>query len=236
MTAERKRREAMYVEGLAKAEAETVGQILSQKRSLQGLNEVIDNARGFAEAMTNKIRHPDSPPVACREGCAWCCHQNVRVTAPEVFQLASYIDRTMAPDVAQRVRANIAATAPRVRGTNAVARGKLRVPCPLLVDNRCTVYAVRPLACAEFTSFDVEQCKSAMGTTFREIIHEKARLVAYKAIQLGLARGLKHSLRKCETQPLELTAALPVAVANPDAAEKWLRGEPIFAGAHLQPD
>jgi hypothetical protein len=35
---------------------------------------------------------------------------------------------------------------------------------------------------------------------------------------------------------LEFTAAVRVAMEHPDACERWLAGEPVFAGCEAKPD
>jgi Fe-S-cluster containining protein len=77
--------------------------------------------------------------VACKAGCAACCHMNVTVSALEAKQItaatgrrASQIDVTRSHDLAE------------FDG----------VPCPFLLDSKCSIYEVRPFACRRHVSFD----------------------------------------------------------------------------------
>jgi len=152
---------------LSDAETDAVSKILQGSEPDRAALAVIENAAGFAERMTRKVRHPDSPPVACKKGCSWCCH-------------------TAAP-------------------------------------------------CAEFTSYDVEVCKRGYDSGFKmgSVIHEKARMVVFHAVQRGLFAGLRNSLPKADTSVLELTAAVLDAIAVPSGATEWFQGAPLFASAHL---
>jgi hypothetical protein len=115
------------------------------------------------------------------------------------------------------------------------ARAKLRVPSAFLADGRCTIYPVRPLACAEFTSFDVQVCKRGQRIGFKpgSVIHEKARMLVYYAVQQGLTDGLRDALPGTDTTPLELTSAVVSALDSSDAEASWISGGNVFAKAHL---
>lgn len=106
------------------------------------------------------------------------------------------------------------------RGLTSQQRVGIPKPCAFLQDNRCVIYPVRPLACAEFTSYDVQVCKRGKRVGFKPgaVTHEKARLLAYGAVQRGLFEGLKRAVPQSDCEPLELTAASLVALDAPDAA------------------
>jgi hypothetical protein len=97
------------------------------------------------------------------------------------------------------------------------------------------VYSVRPLACAEFTSFNVDDCKRGQreGFSLGSVIHEKARMVVYHAVQKGLSEGLKRVLPAADNAPLELTAGVLIALETLDAEASWIAGSTLFSGAHL---
>ena len=59
-------------------------------------------------------------------------------------------------------------------------------------------------------------------------MHEKARLLAYSAVQNGLNDGLQKALPQADTKWLELTAAVVQVLATDRAEERWLAGENVF--------
>jgi Fe-S-cluster containining protein len=235
MTDDQRLKEEEFSRKLRDAESETVCNILSQGSTPDGVQEVVENASGFAEATAQKFRHPATPAVACKEGCTWCCFQSVRVSAPEAFRIARFLSREVMvaarTDVVNRLRKLDKVT----RGLTPKARAKLRVPCAFLADGRCTIYPVRPLACAEFTSFDVQSCKRGQRIGFKpgSVIHEKARMLVYYAVQQGLTDGLREALPGTDTTPLELTAAVVSALDSSNAEASWISGGNVFATAHL---
>lgn len=77
--------------------------------------------------------------VACRSGCADCCRMNVTISDLEARQIAVHTGRAVA-----KVSASIRHPIETYRG----------VPCPFLVESRCSIYAQRPRACRQHVSFD----------------------------------------------------------------------------------
>jgi Fe-S-cluster containining protein len=84
----------------------------------------------------SKVREPF---VACKDGCASCCHMNVSLTAAEANRLGQAIGRRPL---------NLLRTIKRSLDHFA---GQ---PCPFLdAGHRCSIYAHRPLACRKHSSF-----------------------------------------------------------------------------------
>lgn len=223
-------------ERIRQAQQEAVSEVLLPSPSPDLVQRVIEDAVGFAEAVTAKHRHPDSPPVACTTGCAHCCYQLVGVSAPEVFRIVRYIKESMSitqqSEVIERSRNLDKAT----RGANAKARINVKKPCAFLDGDRlCSIYPVRPLACSEFTSFNVQDCKRGQRIGFKPlgIIHEKARMLAFNAVRQGMQDGLAIALPDVDNKWLELTAAVVTAFDRQDTEETWLNGQDIFAKSHL---
>jgi Fe-S-cluster containining protein len=175
---------------------------------------------------------PPDPPLACREGCAWCCHRVVGVSAPEVLRVVAFLrDNLSAPEL-QAARDRVAQTEARRRALRHDGWAAARLPCPLLVDGRCSVYPARPLTCRGYNSSDAHRCESF--TTSRQHVEVPVHVPQQRLATLmldGVLSGVTESGLRGEL--LELTAALQVALGEPDAAERWLRGEPVFTPARL---
>jgi len=233
-TSEQKQKEEELSAGLRGAEREAVIQILLHDSTRTGLMHVLNNATGFAESMAAKFRHPRTPAVDCKKGCSWCCYQTVSVTAPEAFTIAEFIQSSDNPSEIEARLAKLQEVNQRTRTLGPRERTKQHVPCAFLEKEQCFIYEVRPLACSEFTSMDVDDCKRAYRVGFKPkgIVHEKARMIAFYAVQQGLLEGLRESLPASDSAPLELTGAV-IAAMGPGAAEAWLAGEQIFNQAHL---
>lgn len=223
-------------ERIRSAQESAVSEVLLPVPSPDLLQRVIEDADGFAEAATAKHRAPFSPDVACAVGCSYCCYQLVGVSAAEVFRITRYMrDRLLDAQratVVEHVRQLDKAT----RGMNSKARLGVKKSCTFLApDGKCSIYPVRPLACSEFTSFNIQDCKRGKRLGFKQfgVIHEKARMVVFNAVRQGLQDGMAQSLPKVDSKWLELTAAVVAALDTPEAEEKWLDGADFFARSHL---
>ena len=186
-----------------------------------------DAARRAVELFELSLKHnPPEAALACARGCAYCCHSFVTATAPEVFLVAKTL-RAAGDDLTAAIA--------RVRATNAVTRGLGKVdrfakrqPCSMLVAGECGAYAGRPLACRAFASFSLPKCQEAFATGREDIptpaINGLLRRACNQALWSALAAvGLPFTL-------FELNQALLVALENPEAEQRWLKGEDVFAG------
>jgi hypothetical protein len=186
--------------------------------------------RGFDRSMAEHFRAKD---VACRRGCAFCCHAYVSVSVPEALLVARTI-RSLPEPRRSTALARIREIDDRTRGRPPEERiGEGALPCPLLVDNRCSVYDVRPFGCRAEMSTDASACERLVnGLDARKIspvlppnlkmMYSSALAVAVKNV--GLTAGIH-----------EFNAALRIAVDSEDAEERWLAGEDLFAAAAIHP-
>ncbi|MET0516130.1 MAG: YkgJ family cysteine cluster protein [Nitrospiraceae bacterium] len=109
--------------------------------------------------------------ISCQKGCAACCRMLVPLSAPEAFAFKQFYDRL--PAERQRMlRSRIESSQARLHEAgllaplNDVAESDspltddtleplnrayyaLRIPCPFLEDEQCTIYEERPAACRE---------------------------------------------------------------------------------------
>lgn len=174
-------------------------------------------------------------PLACRAGCAWCCYLQVSVTAPEAVLVAEYLRQSLSAEALAAVTARVVGLDAVTRGMTPQERIELRRPCALLVDNRCSVYEARPIMCRGWNSVDAAQCEGAI------VQAESVLGVEQNALIRQAAAGVEHGLLAATgeaglaAQPLELTAALRIALETPDAAARWASGEDLFHAAAEPP-
>ncbi len=125
------------------------------------------------EATQLEVRHAieAGQTVSCRMGCAACCRMLVPLSAPEAFALREYVaqlptDRrtlvlTRLSDTKDRLsqtglweRLHDLAEAPTPLPDEELdpinrAYYSLRIPCPYLENEMCSIYEARPAACRE---------------------------------------------------------------------------------------
>jgi hypothetical protein len=172
------------------------------------------------------------PELACREGCTWCCHLTVGTAVPEVARIIAYLRSALSAEEWNALRERANRLGELRRQLRPAKRGDVRLPCPLLVEGRCIAYPVRPLTCRGCNSTDAAACESYLKTPGQKTLPDYApqqRLAAF--VLDGMRAGLSESGLKDDL--LELSAALRIALEAPDAIERWLAGESVFAPARL---
>jgi hypothetical protein len=117
-------------------------------------------------------------PVACKKGCSHCCYVWVSASAPEVLFIAKAVRRRSDPATAGRIRTAFEKT----RNVELSARGKYPHPCPLLENDACSVYAIRPRSCRFWASADAAICARAYhGISDEDIPAPRLHLVGRNA-------------------------------------------------------
>lgn len=109
--------------------------------------------------------------ISCRKGCAACCRMLVPLSAPEAFALREYVEQ-LPPDRRTLLLNHLSDTKDRLKREglwerlNDVAETfkpvsdeeldpinqsyyALRIPCPYLENELCSIYEARPAACRE---------------------------------------------------------------------------------------
>ena len=97
-------------------------------------------------------------------------------------------------------------------------------------DGNCRVHAVRPLACAGFLSTSRAKCEAEFK---REPGRDPVPTDKFAAAAgMCVSIGLRDACAKADLDGTfyELHHALRRVMDTPDAAERWARGEAVFAG------
>lgn len=171
----------------------------------------------------------DSERLACRAGCNACCHIPLAVTALEAFAVAKATrdDRALV--------AHVRLAGPAVDAAGPAQRWQRRLPCALLRDGRCQVYAARPLPCRAYGSFDAGRCNQALqagdrdaqlGVPLWELPHAFAAAIRGAVRAACVAEGV-------EDAHVELSGAVAAILSDSTRVRRWLAGEIVFSAAGL---
>jgi Fe-S-cluster containining protein len=152
---------------------------------------VAEHAAGLVDQTTGA---PHRPPFACREGCAWCCHKVVGSGAPEVFRILDYLERNASPEELRNTRDRVLRLEAQRDALTGDRWAAARLPCPLLVNDRCAVYPVRPLTCRGYGSTDAAACERHVRSRARVEVPLAAAPQRRATLVLdGLLAGLTES-------------------------------------------
>jgi Fe-S-cluster containining protein len=172
------------------------------------------------------------PPSACQEGCDWCCYLLVGTSVPEVARIVEHLRQTLSPEELRALRERVVRQDEQRRALKGPQRAAAHLPCALLVGRRCSAYPVRPLTCRGFNSADARRCELSVTSGARVAVPAYAPQLRLNTFVLdGLREGL--AAAGLSGDLLELNAALRIALEVPDAVERWLAGEAVFAAARL---
>ncbi len=168
------------------------------------------------------------PRLACREGCPWCCYgTRVDVLAPEALLIAAELLKAGTDPTVIRENAR------RVEHLSREDRHRQRIACPLLDEDRgrCSVHALRPLACRGHGSLGARDCQNALDHSEedRPIPKHVPLLLVHSAVSAGLRLALRQA--GLDARVFELASALDVALSHGRAAERWAGGEKLFGQA-----
>ncbi len=141
------------------------------------------------DELTARLAQRYAAHLACRAGCSGCCQYHLSVFPVEAAHIA-----TALAELPDELRARIETQA---RAVNEREAQGASVACPLLVDDRCAIYAARPLICrtqglpllfeAEDGAPEVDFCP--LNFTAPDAVNEldEAHLVPLDELNTGLA-------------------------------------------------
>lgn len=176
-----------------------------------------------------RVPAADRAPVACRAGCDLCCHLRVMATPAEVFGLLDYLRETLDEAAFAAFRERVRETDARLAGLDKKQVLATNLPCPVLVDGRCSGYAARPLNCRSYHSLDLGACQASFDDPANPALdHPQYAAVArvHEGAQAGYIAGLADA--GYDDGQYELVTALAEALDDPAARQRFdQRGRPF---------
>jgi hypothetical protein len=209
--------------------------------TVAGMEERLFKARAPAQMMTAlgwglgelDRAYADAPAgvrarVACRAGCASCCHVPVDVQAHEVFFAADHIQVHFSPAALTAVIARLARHRQRTAAYQKGERARSRKPCALLQAGACTIYAGRPEICRSHHSSDATLCAANQADASVNVT--KAYLPALRARMFAVMMGIDQAMEACgyDERCYDFGSALHDALTDSRCLVRWLRREPAF--------
>lgn len=148
----------------------------------------------------------------CRPGCSFCCYIQVEAMVPEVILILRSI-LAKPHKVREAILSSAREAAAVVRTMSIEDRCEAKIPCPMLQDGQCSIYAVRPLSCRRFFVVDRSYCAKAFGVRDSEVPLIGEPYVLPTAAGAGMSLGL-HDVGLFGGH-VELISAIASASENP---------------------
>ena len=201
------------------------GEALRHGITLRAVVDVAERLACYADEAQAVVNDEYRPRLDCRGGCSYCCCKpNVLVSIPELVRVLDYIEHTLTAAALSALRDRARTYSAQMEGRPLDEPVNDSVPCPLLVDDRCSVYEVRPLVCRGYNSTDVAACRRA-HTDAAVLVPIFALL---KDVTDGATVGAGHSLgaSMLSDSVVDLGTALHIALSRErDFAESVVRAE-----------
>lgn len=173
-------------------------------------DELLDVARALVDDdVATIVSHPRYD-VSCGPRCGACCRQAVPVTAAELRAVRTWLDAL--PDDERRAHEDrIAATKARLDAADAEVLGTtderaysaLGIPCPFLVDESCSIYPARPLACREYVvTSDPAHCATRADGQVVRISARNDLVGGFARVSAELGEPTEHLLAPAIARPV----------------------------------
>lgn len=169
----------------------------------------------FADEALSIVKDEYRPSLHCKEGCSYCCRKpGVLITVPELLRILSVIRSSFADEAQAALMDRARQYAAQIEGRSFNDATDESVPCPLLVEGRCSVYAVRPLVCRGYNSTNVNSCRKAHQDASQRVpmfsvLKDVTDGATVGAVQQLQAAGLNDAM-------VDLGSALNLALAAGD--------------------
>jgi Fe-S-cluster containining protein len=191
---------------------------------LEEVAECAEAVARFADEALEIVRDAYRPPIKCAEGCAYCCRKpGVLVSVPELVRIVTHLEAELDDEALACLRRRTNEYVAALGGGDFNASTARSIPCPLLVDDRCSVYPIRPLVCRGYNSTSVEACRLAHEEPMRTVPIFAVLKDVTDGASVGMTQGTAGA--GCSDALVDLGTALAIA----------LNGDGNTVAAALQP-
>lgn len=188
---------------------------------LRGAHKEFDRAFAAAPAAAREA-------VACRAGCAACCHVPVGVQAHEVLIAAQHVQTHFSPEELDALIARTAEHRTKFSGRSSLERVGFKTPCSLLREGSCSIYEARPEACRSHHSHDAGACRTNLESG-REDLDVYIPAVRGRMFAVMLAVDQAAVEAGYDGRAYDFGSALHEALTDSLCAVRWIQRQPAFS-------
>jgi len=209
----------------------TVAQLAPRLRRLRTPHQLMGTLRWGAGELDRAYANAPAEArsaVACREGCASCCHVAVDVQAHEVLFAADHIQVHFSPQALSDALERLDAHRSRVAAFAGSERDQSRQACALLQAGACSIYAGRPQPCRSHHTSDAAVCEAHLLNPSVEITN--VYIPALRARMFSVMLGVDEAIEAAgyDERAYDFGSALHEALTNPLCLDAWMRQRTAF--------
>jgi len=170
--------------------------------------------------------------IACKKGCGYCCHTIVMVTPAELFYIYNYIMTSLDDLTRAKIFGGIKNQVQYFHGRSwfEIYSNPRKLRCPMLIDFSCSIYQARTFVCRGYHGIKKNFCKNQYQNNLHISQANYGHLVDVYLNHL-VAVGEACEEVGLEGDYISLVKGLGILIDQPDAMEKWMNGEKVFADA-----
>lgn len=184
------------------------------------------------DALIAKTTDESAIKPACKAGCAFCCYYKVEVRAHEMLAIKAYVTKHFSAEKIAQVLTEAQDNADVIRNITPAQHLTTNMKCPLLQDNQCSAYPVRPYRCRNFHATDAHACEESFADPANMDIATgmiESVALAADAHSQGFETALEHQGLDARIYDFNTTL---LEVFNDSNCEKhYLRGKKTFQTA-----
>lgn len=208
----------------------------------QKASQQLPAAKQFQTALTHSFARYDrliastiqtsSTKPACQAGCAFCCYYKVEVRAHEMLNIKDYLRKHFSAEKIQQVQRDAEQNATIIRSITPEQHLTTNMKCPLLQDNQCSAYPVRPYRCRNFHATDAQACEQSFADPANMAIATgmiESVALAADAHSQGFEAAIEH--KGLDTRVYDFNTALLEVLTDESCLKRYLRGKKTFQRA-----
>ncbi|MBN2568791.1 MAG: YkgJ family cysteine cluster protein [Deltaproteobacteria bacterium] len=175
--------------------------------------------------------------IACRQGCAYCCNIPVEARPYEIFLINTYMKKHFST---KKLTKTMDTLNNHVQFLSKITKNEhlsINSPCPLLAENSCMVYPVRPFACRAYHALDVSSCQYSFENP-SDLEERRATDHDLDSQWEGVRTSVAAIFQKLgyDTTHNELGTALLHSLQDSKVQRRWVNKKTAFVQMHTYQD
>ncbi len=202
--------------------------------TVETVPELAPRVMALAEDVINRFetQEPLDKSVACKPGCAYCCHYQVVMTPPEIFLVGTYVKSRFTARKRRELFERIDRYASLREGKSLTETAEVlhETPCFFLENHICVIYEVRPLVCRAWHAIDSTDCRIHLESAISkaEVEGYNHRHYVYKTVAAGMEAAIMDM--GCQVGAFAIARAMKEYFRHQEPEKAWMRGKRVFSG------
>lgn len=126
------------------------------KKSKKNINNINELSFSVLSEIDKAIQ--DSYRIDCHSGCSHCCYLRVSAYDFELISIYQYLMSKIRRNNRELILKQLNKRYETVKNLTLEEHHHTNIKCPFLIENKCSVYPVRPVSCAGYHSIKKELC------------------------------------------------------------------------------